>query len=407
MVWIHGGGYGWGSGQELLSYDGENLCHRGDVVVVTLNHRVNTFGFLNLSQLDERYRDSGNLGMIDLVFALEWIRDNIGNFGGDSGNVMIFGQSGGGGKVSTLMMMPSAKGLFHKAAVQSGSLLSSKSLEDSFTLTDAVLKELNISRVNMHSLHTISTEQLLACSIKAQSTFHQPPSHKVSLGIDFSVMSDVAMWAPIADGNIVSKQVWDPSLYSEIPLLVGSTLNEFVTGADKPAAFSMTESQLQDRVFYVYKEKAASILAAYRASHPGSNPFQLFSIIASQSVRSMAVKQAQQKAALQKAPAYLYWFAWQSPVLDGRAMAYHSLDLPFCFDNVDRCETSTGGGARAHALAARMSQAWINFARHGDPNHSELPKWDPITPDTAETMIFDDLCRLERDPDRAERELTT
>ena len=409
MVWIHGGGYVAGSGQEQPGYDGENLSRRGDVVVVSMNHRLGVFGFLNLTEAGgDRYASSGNVGMIDLVFALEWVRDNIADFGGDPTNVMIFGQSGGGGKVNTLMAMPSAKGLFHRAAVLSGSLLKVGDPQDSYELTSIVLKQLNISPSDVNQLQTVSMDRLLLASIAALKVF-MPPRAPGAPPVNFRHLGRQIGWQPVVDGKVIPRQTWDPGapqLSADVPLLVGNVLNEFVTAMDEPDAFSMSNEELSTKVSAAYgRDKSKEIIDAFRSGHPKANPFQLHSIISVASVREGAIKQAKLKAALGQAPAYLYWFTWQTPILDGRPMAFHCADISFFFDNSDVCETMTGGGPGARALAGRMSQACIDFARKGDPNHAGLPPWSPVSADKLPTMIFDDVCEVKDYPDRQEQKV--
>jgi para-nitrobenzyl esterase len=409
MVWIHGGGYVAGSGQEQPGYDGENLSRRGDVVVVSMNHRLGTFGFLNLAEAGgDRYASSGNVGMIDLVFALEWVRDNVGNFGGDAKSVMIFGQSGGGGKVNTLMAMPSAKGLFHRAAVQSGSLLKVGDPHDSYELTAAVLKHLNMSSSDVDQLQTMPADRLLVAATAAQKSL-MPPRSPNAPPVNFRHLGRQIGWQPVVDGKVIPQQIWDPTapqLSADVPLLVGSVLNEFVTAMDKPDAFSMTNDELSAKIGAAYgSDKSKEIIDAFRSGHPKANPFQLYSIISVASVRERAVKQARLKAALGQAPAYLYWFAWQTPILDGRPMAFHCAEIAFCFDNSDVAETMTGGGPGARALGSKVSQAWIDFAKKGDPNHSGLPHWSPVSSDKLPTMIFDDVCEAKDYPDRGEQKV--
>lgn len=404
MVWLHGGGFSAGSGQELQSYDGENLARRGDVVTVSLNHRLNTFGFLNLADFGEQYASSGNAGMLDLVAALEWVRDNIGNFGGDPARVMIFGQSGGGGKVGTLMAMPSAKGLFHSASIQSGSMLRLAEAADTAKLAAAVLDELSISKTDVDKLRDVPLDRLLGAAQAAQRKLSPPPSGPP----DFRRLTRLLGWSPCVDGKILPAQPFDPrapEISADVPLIVGTVLNEFVNGIDHPDALSMTEQQLTARVEERYAGKSKEVIDAFRQGHPKARPFDLYSIIMASSVRDNAVKQAGLKAAQGKAPAYLYWFTWQTPVLDGRPMAFHCAELSFCFDNTDRCEAMTGGGERARALGARMSDAWIGFARKGDPNHPGLPKWTPFDTRSCPTMMFDDQCQLRNDPDGAARKV--
>lgn len=405
MVWLHGGGYSAGSGQELLSYDGENLAHRGNVVVVSLNHRLNTFGHLDLSQLGgEKYASSGNVGMLDIVAALEWVRDNIAAFGGDPNTVMIFGQSGGGGKVNTLMAMPSAQGLYHRACVQSGSLLQVNEPEDSAKLAAAVLAELNISKNNIDRIQMVPIERLLDGAFTAQRIITPQRSGPPN----FRRIGRQLGWAPVVDGKVIPAQIWEPNapdMSAGVPLMVGTVLNEFANGIDHPEAFSMTDGQLAERLKPVCGGREQEAIEMARHLFPKSNPFQLYSVIMTSSVRGSAVKQASLKTAQAKALAYNYWFQWQTPILDGRPMAFHCAELSFCFDNTDRCETMTGGGERARALGAKMSEAWIRFARTGNPNHEGLPEWLAFTADKVPTMTFDDHCKLENNPDGSLRTL--
>ena len=406
LVWLHGGGYSAGSGQELQSYDGENLARRGDVVVVSLNHRLNTFGFLNLAEFGgEPFAASGNVGMLDIVVALQWVRDNISNFGGDPGNVMIFGQSGGGGKVGTLMGMPQAKGLFHRAVIQSGSLLRVAEPADSSKLAAAVLDELNIPKSKVAQLQDLPFEKLLGAALEAQRKSSPRPAGPP----DFRRVGRLLGWSPVVDGTIIPAHPFDPAapkFSADVPLLVGNVLNEFINGIDHPDAFAMTEAQLAESVGKRYGDKSKEVIETFRAENLKARPFDLYSIIMASSVRGTAVQQAQLKAAQAKAPAYLYWFTWQTPILDGRPMAFHCAELAFCFDNTERCETMTGGGQRAQALADKVSGAWLNFARSGNPNHADLPHWPAVAPDKAPTMIFDDTCKLADDPDNKSRKLT-
>jgi len=389
MVWLHGGGFMAGSATELPSYDGENLARR-DVVMVSITHRLNVMGFLNLAGYGDKYALSGNVGMLDIVAALEWVRDNISNFGGDPGRVTIFGQSGGGGKVTTLMAMPSAKGLFHRAIVQSGSLLSAATMESSHATAGKVLKELNLSESEVDKLQQIPFEDLQKAAARA-IPFHMPASGV----IDFRHSGVSLGWMPVAGNAALPDPPFIPSapeISASVPMIVGNTLNEFITAMNKPDAFEMTAEELERNVRAIWKDKTPDILKTFRKDFPNANNFQIWSVIGTSSVRGAALDQVRRKVAQKGAPAYSYRFDWQPPVLEGRPMAFHCAELAFVFDNAARCENMTGNGAAAQALAAKMSQAWINFARTGDPNHPGLPHWKPFDPATNGTMVFDNEC---------------
>jgi len=399
MVWLHGGGFVAGSCQEHRAYDGERLSRRGDVVVVSLNHRLGPLGFLNLIQFGEPYAASANLGMLDIVTALEWVRDNIDNFGGDASNVTIFGQSGGGGKVGALMAMPAAKGLFHRAIVQSGSFLRALVPERSEILTRAVLDKLNLSPSQVDKLQSVPLQTLIAAGDAALLKTHPPTP------LAWNRVADILGWGPVVDGRYLPLHPFDPAapaISAQVPMLIGTTLNEFTTSLNHPELEAMTEAEASRRLEAMYEVDPKRILEVFRASHPGAKTFDLFSLAMSAQVRQGAVIQAGLKAA-QGTPAYLYWFQWKTPELNGRPRAIHCIDLPFCFDNTDRAENLTGGGPVPRALAARVSEAWIQFARTGNPNHGGLPHWPAFSAATCPAMIFDNQCTQQNDPDRAER----
>ncbi len=403
MVWLHGGGFHAGSGHELPSYHGENLARRGDVVVVSVNHRLNTLGHLYLAEFGPRYASSGNAGILDLVLALGWVRDNISSFGGDPANVTIFGQSGGGGKVNALLAMPAAKGLFHKAIVQSGSALRLSTPDLAAKLAAATLAELNLSRNELNRLHELPAQALVMAGVAARNKIAPRPAI-----LRLGDMGRTLGWAPVVDGKDLPRHPFDPGapqVSAAVPILAGTVMNEFVSAMGNPAMERMTEAELEKRVSEIFKDRAAEITAAFRKANPKASPLDLFSLIAAAPVRQAAIDQVTRKAALKAAPAWNYWFCWKTPVLDGRPRSFHGLELPFVFDNIERCDHMTGGGARAQALATRMSRAWIQFARTGDPNHPGIPKWPAWDPATGPTMIFDDTCVVKNHPDRFEREL--
>lgn len=393
MVYMHGGGYTGGSGNDLLSYDGENLSRNHDVVVVTHNHRLNVFGFLNLAELGgERYSSSGNVGMLDNVAVLEWVRDNISSFGGDPNKVMIYGQSGGGGKVSHLMVMPSAKGLFQRAGVQSGSTLRSGSPDASTKLAAAVLRELNIDKSQLEKLHTVPLTALVTAQGAALRRIAGP-------GVSPGPGSG---WGPIADAKIIPAHPFDPSapaISANVPMLIGTCLNEMVNGVDNPEVDTFTEDQLMKRVTERYKSKAADIIAAYRREYPKESTFGIWAAISAARMRQNAIAQAERKTVQGGAPAYQYIYAWRTPVLDGRPGTFHSSEIAFVFDNADLCVRYSGGGPEALALSRKMGGAWAAFARTGRPDNEGLPDWTPFTVEKRATMILDNQCRIKNNPE--------
>jgi len=397
MFWIHGGGYETGSSQELPAYDGERLARRGELVVVSVNHRLGPFGFLDLSQLGgERYGLSGNVGMLDLVAALEWVRDNIAAFGGDPGNVTIFGQSGGGAKVSTLMAMPAAKGLFHKAIVESGSLLNVSDPAQTKRLAEAVLKALNLSVGDLGKLGDVPAAALVAAGEAAKASMPKPPRGSINLG-----------WQPVADGMAIPGQTWAngaPALSANVPMIIGSNLNELSLSLGNPRLEAMGEDQAKGMSATMLGGAPAGAWAVFRAADPAAKPVEILSRIVSGLFRVPAVTQAQAKARQGGAPAYLYRFDYNpKTVLDGRVRAFHCAEMAYAFDNIDRCLNSTGGTPEARRLAARMSDAWIAFARTGDPNHKGLPHWPPVSTSAIPNMLFDAICTVKDDPDAAQR----
>jgi para-nitrobenzyl esterase len=396
MVWLHGGGFTSGSGQEQPGYDGENLARRGDVVVVSLNHRLGAAGFLNLAALGPRFAHSANLGMLDIVAALEWVRDNIAAFGGDPGSVTIFGQSGGGGKVNTLLAMPAARGLFHRAIVQSGSMLRAGSPEATAAFAQAVMAE---AGATPETIQTIPIERLVAAGAALQARARRP-------GLpDIARMAE-ASWGPVVDGQVLPRHPFEPDappLSAHIPLMVGTTLNEFASATGRPQVEAMTAAEARTQLAGPYGDKAAEMFEAVQRAEPGAKPFDVYSRAATAPIRAAALRQAELKAAQGGAPAYLYWFTWRTPVLDGRPRAFHCAEIAFAFDNVERAANMTGGGPRAQALADTVSDAWIAFARTGDPNHPGLPRWAPFEAGRRTTMILDDACRAVSDPDGVEQ----
>lgn len=394
MVWLHGGGYAAGSGQELPSYDGANLAKKGDVVVVTLNHRLNVLGFLDLSAFGEKYAKSGNAGLLDLVAALQWVNKNIASFGGDASNVTIFGQSGGGGKVSTLLATPSAEGLFHKAIVQSGSMLRTMESKYSRRIGAAMVEELGLKPSEIDEIQKLPYETLLAAGEKAIAKVRAEADKE-------GVSSFIFGWAPTVEGDVLPAQPFDPQAPAQsknIPLMIGTTLHEFTTSTYVPAFRSVTKEKAVEFLQKKYGNRTEEFLKAFEKAYPDYQPIDLIDI--DLIFRPSAVEQAKLKAAQQGAPVYMYMFAWESPVLDGMFRSTHCMEIPFVFNNVVRHASMTGGGAEAQALGEKMSNAWLNFARTGNPNAEGLPTWEPYTIEKGATMYFNNTSEIKNNHDK-------
>src|ERR1700730_7756185 len=396
MVYMHGGGFSAGSGHDLLSYDGESLARNHDVVIVTHNHRLNVYGYLNLAHLGgEEYASSANVGMLDLVAVLEWVRDNIATFGGDPGSVTIFGQSGGGGKVVALMAMPAAKGLFHRAIVQSGPFLKSLSTDYSGRLAELVVAELSLSKSQVSELQQIPVDRLSGAAAEAMKKMPRPKSL-------FRRVYGEYDWGPTVDGLILPRHPFDPrapQISAEVPLLTGTNLHEGVSGLDRPDAGVMEVEELNRLLKEEFGDGSQTIIGAYRRDYPKATPFELYAIIAAASFRRPAFEQAIRKAALGSAPAYSYIYSWRTPVLDNRPGSFHACEIAFTFDNAEICDHYSGGTPEAFVLSKQISTAWVNFARTGDPNHDGLPHWPTYTSEHRATMYFDTPCGVRNDPE--------
>jgi para-nitrobenzyl esterase len=403
MVWLHGGAFAYGSGNRAVT-EGANLARRGDVVVVSVNHRLNIFGFLHLADIgDERFAHSGNAGVLDLVAALEWVRDNIAAFGGDPGNVTIFGESGGGGKVSVLLAMPAARGLFHRAMIQSGATIRVSTRERANALAEAVLKELRIARGESERLQQVPGDRLAAAIAPASR----------AVGKTRWPLLDRYDFGPVADGADLPQQPFDPeapTVTEDIPLLIGGTREEsgfFLADDDEVWEKRLSEGSLRARIAAVAGDDADRVLDAYRTLYPNAGREGLLIAALTGSnfwVRTVLI--AERKAARRTAPVYMYSLDWQSPACGGRLKAHHAMDLPFVFDTTDVPDT-TKGAPGARELAAVMSATWVAFARNGNPENPAIPRWPTYTPETRTTMVFDASCHVVADPDRDARLLWT
>lgn len=394
MVWLHGGGYSAGSGQELPSYDGTNLARKGDVVVVTLNHRLNVLGFLDLSAYGEKFKESGNVGLLDIVAALQWVNRNISYFGGDASNVTIFGQSGGGGKVSTLLATPSAKGLFHKAIIQSGAMLRTMEARWSRRIGTAVMRELGLNSSEIDVLQQLPYEKLLAAGDRAVAEVRREAEKEGHSAFVFG-------WAPTVDDNVLPSQPFSsraPDQSKEIPVLLGSNLHEFCKSTYVPSLRNITREQAVERISQKYGERVDEFLRALEKAYSNYKPQDLIDI--DFLFRPNTVELANIKSAQGGAPVYMYFFTWESPVLDGSLRSLHCMELPFVFYNVQKARHMTGGGAEAQLLAERMSGVWLSFAHTGDPNTEDLPDWKRYTPEEGATMFFDNTCEVKYNHDK-------
>jgi para-nitrobenzyl esterase len=399
MVWLHGGAFHFGSGNRAVT-DGANLARRGDVVVVGVNHRLNILGHLHLADLGgERYAQSGNAGVLDLVAALRWVSNNIERFGGDPGNVTIFGESGGGGKVSALLAMPAAAGLFHRAIIQSGASIRFTTRERAHALAEAVLQELGLTRDRLDRLHSLPVAPLVSAITPAKRAVGRPPQP----------LLDRYDFGPVIDGADLPRQPGDPdapALSADIPLLIGDTKDEatrFLADDDAVWNRSLTEAELQARLAAIAGGEADRLVDLYRTRDPSANPAeQLIAALTHGQFWIRSVLYAERKAARRRAPVYLYSLAWETPACGGRLKAPHALDLPFVFDNTEVAD-ATAGAPGARELAAAISASWAAFAHSGKPEHADLPQWPAYAPETRAVMVFDRACRLAIDPDRDAR----
>ena len=388
MVWYHGGGFSAGSASWPL-YNGGNLAAKQDVVVVTVNHRLNVFGYLYLAELGgEKYAHSSNVGMLDIVQSLEWVRDNIAAFGGDAGNVTVFGQSGGGGKVSTLMGMPAAKGLFHRAVAQSGSLVKGVPRDRATKGAAEFMAKLGLKPNEVDKLQMLSQEQLVGAMRGLR-------------GLQLS---------PVTDGRTLPADPFDPAaseLSANVPFMVGSTETE-VTWNVNTNFDPLDDAALHNRIKETGRlddAAADKLIAVYKKGRPKASNLDLFFIMSTDlsNFRTGTDTEADRKAAQAKAPVYKYYFQWYSPVREGKLRSYHTLDIPFVFENVDIAQPMDGNGPDRYPLADKMSGAWAAFARTGNPNHKGLPHWAPFTEAQRATMIFNNECKAVNDPYREER----
>jgi para-nitrobenzyl esterase len=398
LVWLHGGGYAHGNGIEHDSYHGENIARAGDIVYVSINHRLNAFGFSDLSAVGgEKYKHSGNAGMLDIVAALEWVNKNIAAFGGDPGNVTIMGQSGGGSKVCVLSAMPAAKGLIHKGVALSGNTTAANDKAYAEKLGAAIVAEAGLTPARIDELQKMPWEEYLEIAERAAAKMRSESAGRGRGG-----------FSPVADGvNIPEGTFWSGSGTDtpNIPMIFCSTFNEQSPGRFDTELENITTEGVVERLSATYGDRAAEIVAAYSKQFPELKPVEVWSFISSS--RRNVVNAANTK--LQQSPdVWMAWFGFQPPLFDGRMRAFHCVDISFWLHNTDLMITHSGGGKVPRELSQKMSSALVNFMRTGDPNTEELPAWPRYTAETGETMVLNTpACEVKNDPDGPARQTLT
>ena len=397
LFWIHGGGFANGNAIEHDGYNGENFARLGDAVFCSINHRLGPFGYCNLAGVGgEKFAASGNVGMLDIVLALEWVRDNIASFGGDPGNVTIMGQSGGGAKVCTLTAMPSTKGLFHKAVVESGAALKMGDKSVSEKLAAYVLSEAGLAAGEIDKLQAMPWRDYLAAATKAAQKLNQELGPGGGLRRGFN---------PVVDGVILPQHPYHPEpapTAAAVPLIICSTFDEqspsWMDGALENVTLEQVVEKVKLRAGFGpgFGDKAKEVVDAYAKAFPGRKPVEIWSLVSSNRRSAVALADAKSK---QPAPVYMSWFGWQPPLFDRRLRAFHCIDICFWLHNTDLMLTHTGGGGRPRKLATRMARSLLQFMRTGDPNGGGLPNWPRYTTAKGETMVLDDVSVVRNDPD--------
>ena len=390
MVWLHGGGFTNGNGIEQDGYHGENIAKNGDIVFVSINHRLGPIGFTDLSGVGgDKYKDSGNVGMLDIIAALNWVKTNISNFGGDPGNVTIMGQSGGGAKVTCTMAMPASEGKVHKGVALSGSMLQANDKEYAQTLGRYVMEEAKLTPATLDQIQEISWREYLDIANRALVRMRKDnpqPGFRGGFG-------------PVADGVHIPKG----EFFSEtsdhaanMPLMVCTTFHEWNPTRTNAELEKIDKAGVVEQLKVRFGEQSDAIYAAYAKDFPNASPADLWAMILSN--RQGAINTSTAKAS-QSAPVYLAWFGWEPNLYDGRMKAFHCIDICFWYQNTDRMYTHTGGGARPRALSDKMSSALLAFMKTGNPNGGGLPNWPAYQVANGETMILDDTCQVKNKPD--------
>jgi para-nitrobenzyl esterase len=394
VVWLHGGGFTNGNAIEQDGYHGENLSRLGDIVFCSINHRLGPFGYSHLKAAGG-HPHSGNVGNLDMVAALEWVKNNIANFGGDPNNVTIIGQSGGGAKVTSLMNMPAAKGLFHKAVALSGTSLTGVNKEYAEKLGLKVMEEAGLKPGEIEKLQQIPWREYIDITTRAVEKFaEEAKKMNISRG----------GFSPVADGVTMNDQPFfsDPNHFSaDIPLIINTTFHEASPSRTDAKLEEISLAEVVEKIKPRFGADSAKIVEAYSQNFPKAKPVEVWAMILSN--RKGAIAAADAKVSQRKAPVYVSWFGWQPPLFDGRMRAFHCDDICFWFYNTDLMLTHTGGGKRPRALSTKMAKSFLSFIKTGNPNGGGLPAWKPYTKENGETMILDDVCQLVNNPDAVGR----
>ena len=391
IVWLHGGGFSSGNSIEHHEYHGENFSRYCDVVFVSPNHRLNSMGFTDFSAVDPAFKDSGNVGMLDLVAALRWVHDNIANFGGDPGNVTVIGQSGGGAKVCDLVAMPETEGLIHKAVALSGSATSATDKAYASGLGKAIAEAAGVKGPeDMHILQDMPYQEYRSLADKVSREF-AARNGGVRRG-GFSPVAD--------DVHIPSGDFYAPGSHSaNIPMIICTTTCEWPSAIDDAARHALTKEEVIAEMAGRYgEEKAAAVYDAYASIFPEKLPIEVYDL--ANSSRAGALRTAGLRSSL-GAPVYLAWFDWQSPLFDGRVHAMHTMDIAFWFMNTDLQVSHTGGGQHPRNLSKKMAKALNNFMRTGNPNgRTGLPEWPEFDQENGATMVLADKSHVLFNPDK-------
>lgn len=394
MVWLHGGGFTNGNGIEQDGYHGENFAKNGNVVFVSINHRLGPIGFTDLSGVGgTKYASSGNVSQLDIIASLEWVRDNIANFGGDPSNVTIMGQSGGGAKVTCTMAMPASKGLVHKGVALSGSMLKANDQLYSQKLGEFVMEEAGLTPATLDKLQEIPWREYIDIANKAMERMRKEnpqPGFRGGFG-------------PVADGvNVPMGEFFsDPNDHTaDIPLMICTTFHEWGATRTNAKLEAAGEAEIIEAMKQRFGDRAGEVYKAYAANFPGKKPAEIMTLAASNRANAVACGNAKVK---QKAPVYMAWFGWEPSLYNGRMRAFHCIDICFWYQNTDRMYTHTGGGKRPRVLSEKMSSSLLAFMKTGNPNAATLPPWPEFTAENGEVMILTDTPEVKNDPDRVAR----